>query len=431
MPSTLNGNWQDDTIVGTGDDELINGASGDDSLVGDAGDDTLKGASGKDTLEGGDGEDQLDGGSQDDQLDGGSGADTLTGKSGDDIMSGGDGNDSLDGGSGSDTQFGGAGDDTIIAEGSDYADGGAGDDSIEMGEYYGGNDTIAFDPGGGNDTAMGWSPVDDYIHIGDVDPADVTLTATADPQIWILTFDGYPDDSLTLDFTYYWDSSVTEDEILSRIVNNEDEARPENPYGVVCFTEGAQIETPGGPCAVEDLKAGDLVLTRDSGAQPILLALYTDFTQAELLREENLRPVRIRKNAFGPDMPRRPMLVSPQHGMLAHNLDNKAEYLIRAKHIATELELAHFAGARRAGVRYYHLVLAEHHLIKSDGLWTETLYTGPEALKSDPVLRRAIRNNILPVSPTRVRPLLRRRDLRNGINLKLGPAGHRALPKAV
>lgn len=37
----------------------------------------------------------------------------------------------------------------------------------------------------------------------------------------------------------------------------------------ICFCAGAMIETPSGPRAIEYLRPGDLVVTRDHGPQPI------------------------------------------------------------------------------------------------------------------------------------------------------------------
>ncbi|MEM9780574.1 MAG: Hint domain-containing protein, partial [Pseudomonadota bacterium] len=39
--------------------------------------------------------------------------------------------------------------------------------------------------------------------------------------------------------------------------------------GIPCLTRGTLVETARGAVAVEDLEAGDLVMTRDAGAQPV------------------------------------------------------------------------------------------------------------------------------------------------------------------
>ena len=49
----------------------------------------------------------------------------------------------------------------------------------------------------------------------------------------------------------------------------------EGTEGVVCFTPGTLLETDNGLQPVEELCAGDRVITKDGGAKPILCLLYT------------------------------------------------------------------------------------------------------------------------------------------------------------
>lgn len=423
MPNNINGSWQDDSLSGTSGDDKIKGKSGDDTLEGGGGDDTLKGDSGADVLLGGGGNDALDGGSGHDTLSGGEGDDTLEGESGDDLLSGGEGADSIDGGWGADTLFGGAGDDTIAAIGDDVVDGGAGDDQISMGGYSGGSDTIAFGAGSGHDTATGFSPDSDHIHIGATDPADVILTATADPQVWVLTLDGVPDASLTLDFTYHWDSSIGEAEILDRVLTDDDTILPEDPYGPpISLTAGARIDTGSGPRPVESLRPGDLVLTRDAGLQPLRANLHRHVGAIAQEADPALRPVLIEAGAFGVGRPARPMRVSLQHAFLAHDPrpGGKGEVLIRARHIAEEMGNARHAPPPYAPITYFHLLFDRHHLIRADGVWTESVFTGAEALRADPVLRRLLNRSDYTPMGTRARPLLLRKHLRRYRGHKLG-----------
>ncbi len=424
MPNEIDGTWRDDSLGGTPGDDIIDGKSGDDTLDGGAGDDTLLGQSGSDTLFGGDGDDSLDGGSQDDALSGGAGDDTLIGASGDDLLSGGDGNDSLDGGAGDDSLFGGAGDDTLFGDhGSDLMDGGAGDDLILGGGYDGGQDTIVFGPGSGHDTVDGFSPVSDVIHVGGTSLDDVILTPTADPKIWVLTLDGVADASLTIDFTYYWDSGVTIEEIAGQVFNDDDFTLPDDPYATpVCLTAGAMVAVPGGVRAVERLRAGDLVLTRDAGAQPVRAVLRNRIPAAAMAADPALRPVFIGAGAFGGGLPVRDMLVSLQHAFLAWDgrPGGKGEVLIRARHIAEECGRAALVGRPARAVVYHHLLLDAHHLVQADGVWTETVFSGPEALAADPVLRRMIGGAQVPAMARRVRPLLLRKHLRRFAGHDLG-----------
>lgn len=414
MPTTINGSWIDDSLTGTAGDDQINGQSGHDTLDGGTGHDTLSGASGQDVLLGGDGSDALDGGSGHDTLSGGDGADTLEGQSGDDLLSGGDGDDSLDGGWGADTLFGGAGNDTIHAIGGDVVDGGAGDDLITMGGYSGGSDTIAFGPGSGHDTASGFSPDSDHIHIGSAAPEDVILTATGDPRIWVLTLDGVPGASLTLDFTYHWNSGIDEADLLDRILTDDDGPMPEDPYGPpICLTAGAMIATATGPRPVEALRPGDLVLTRDAGLQPLRANLHRHVPAAAQRADPALRPILIEAGAFGGGLPLRPLLVSRQHAFLAHDPrpSGKGEVLIRARHIVEELGKASHAPCPIRGLTYFHLLFDRHQLICAEGVWTESVFTGAQALRADPVLRLLLRHPSSRPMTERARPLLLRKHL--------------------
>jgi hypothetical protein len=451
MPN-INGTWRDDTLTGGAGDDRIRGMSGDDSLSGGAGDDTLEGSSGADTLDGGAGDDLLDGGSQDDvliggggndTLEGGSGADTLeggdgddliegasqddviaagdgddtvTGDSGDDLVSGGGGDDLIEGGSGADSVFGGAGNDTLVGgSGDDWLEGGAGDDVVDAGGYGGGSDTIVFGPGMGNDTIDGFNPTTDFLHVGGVDPNDVIFTATDDPKIWVLTIDGVPDTSLTVDFSHFWDSNLQVAQLTDRVISDVDTLPPDDPYeDPICLTAGVRVETARGLVPAAALREGDLLRTLDAGWQPVRAVLRRWFPVRELACDPSLRPVRIAAGAFGGGLPWREMTVSLQHCFLAADPAGTApEALIRARHMADTLGVATLSDAIPAhGETYVHILLDAHHLIRAEGVWTETIFAGPRVLAQDAVLARMMGGRSLPDMAGRARPALTRRDLR-------------------
>ncbi|WP_172300076.1 Hint domain-containing protein [Pseudoruegeria sp. HB172150] len=427
MPNKKDGDWKDDSLTGTSDDDSISGKSGDDTIDGGAGNDTLSGDSGEDQLFGGEGDDSLDGGSQKDTLSGGAGNDTLKGGSEDDVLSGGDGDDYLEGGSQSDSLFGGAGNDTLFGgSDSDYIDGGAGDDLILEGGYEGGQDTIVFGADSGNDTVDGFSPADDKIYIRGASLDDVILTPTDDPKIWVLTLKGVADSSLTINFQYYWDSGISVEELTEQVITEEDDGpMPTDPYpSPICLTEGTMVDTPQGPRAVETLKPGDLVLTYDAGAQPLRAVLRNRVPVEALAEHATLRPVAIAASAFGEGLPRRPMQVSLQHAFLAWDgrPNGKGEVLVRARHIAEEIGCATLVELVDAPVSYIHLLMDRHHLVRAEGVWTETVFTGEEALAADPVLQRMISGGHMPAIKKRVRRLLLRKHLQrfNGHALGVG-----------
>lgn len=81
--------------------------------------------------------------------------------------------------------------------------------------------------------------------------------------------------------------------------------------GIPCFLCGTMIETPQGPVAIEDLVPGDLVLTRDRGAQPLRWIGSRGLSGRELAAAPHLVPIRIRAGALAAGVPAADLLVSP------------------------------------------------------------------------------------------------------------------------
>ena len=121
IPSTIFGDFGNDTIYGSSAPDEIHGNAGDDVLIGGKGNDRLFGGLGKDILRGGSGADELRGGDGNDRLLGGDGRDRLFGEDGNDFLAGYNGDDLLDGGNGSDRLRGGNGNDELNGGGVDGA----------------------------------------------------------------------------------------------------------------------------------------------------------------------------------------------------------------------------------------------------------------------------------------------------------------------
>ncbi|QFT59558.1 hypothetical protein FIU94_12055 [Sulfitobacter sp. THAF37] len=161
------------------------------------------------------------------------------------------------------------------------------------------------------------------------------------------------------------------------IVDNSDMIAHTSLGGsVVCFASDTLIETAEGAVPVQSLRAGQLVLTRDGGLQPI-----SWISSTTVPAQGDLAPIVITKGTLGND---RDLVVSPQHAILlqdwrAELFFGQEEVLVRAKDL-----LGHDGIYRRSGgrVRYHHILLDAHHLIQSEGLWTESLYPGDMTLQS-------------------------------------------------
>lgn len=179
---------------------------------------------------------------------------------------------------------------------------------------------------------------------------------------------------------------------------------PASYLQIPCFARGTPIMTPRGAVAVEALRAGDLVMTRDHGAQPVLWSGGRYLSARILDLQPNLRPVRIAAGALGRQadgtpLPRHDIRLSPQHRVLvrsaiARRIAGADEALVAAKHLSGMSGIA--AEAAPEGIGYHHLLLAQHELLSSGGIWTESLYTGPEALRS---LTAAARRELTALCP--------------------------------
>lgn len=154
---------------------------------------------------------------------------------------------------------------------------------------------------------------------------------------------------------------------------------------ITCFASGTMIRTPQGDVAVEDLRPGMMVMTRDAGAQPLRWCGASHVPAAVLRAEDRLRPIRIEAGALGAGMPSATLRVSPQHRVLvssaiAQRMFGTAELLVPAKHL-TDLPGVS-VDDDLSGVTYHHLMLDAHHILTSNGAPTESLYPGRQALQA-------------------------------------------------
>ncbi len=144
---------------------------------------------------------------------------------------------------------------------------------------------------------------------------------------------------------------------------------------IPCFVAGTMISTPGGRRAVETLEAGDLVLTRDHGPQPVCWTGRAILDGRALMARPELRPIRIAADAFGPSRPDADLLLSPQHRVLVEGWEvdltqGVAEALAPAKHLVGDSVMV---DPSPDGVTYHHLMFATHEIIEANGLATESL----------------------------------------------------------
>jgi hypothetical protein len=152
---------------------------------------------------------------------------------------------------------------------------------------------------------------------------------------------------------------------------------------VICFTPGTLIATPFGDKPVEQLRAGDLALTADNGLQTIRWVGRKRITGARLHAKPHLRPIKIRKGAFGNDIPTQDMWLSPQHRMHMQSgqlelLFGENEVLAPAKSLVDDHRI--LVDDSIKSVDYIHILFDRHELVFANGALSESFYPGLTAL---------------------------------------------------
>lgn len=356
----------DDVIEAYGGDDEITSGDGNDTIYAGTGNDAVKAGEGDDTVYGEDGDDELHGNQGQDTLFGGLGNDRLYGGDGRDEIYGGDGDDHIYGGNDGDALFGGAGHDIIYGgkgNASDKIDGGDDSDTI----YAGPGDSVSGGQGG-----------------KDFDTLDVSAFI---PPGGYAAFD---QSTLTSD-TNSGGNGNGQDGVVNFYDANGDLAGTlsfediENFVGVaVCFTPGTRIDTKRGAALVETLQVGDQILTKDHGYQRIKWVGRKSLCHAELCAAPTLQPILIAKDALGPNLPDRDMMVSPQHRMLVGNAATQLwfgedEVLVPAKHLTC---LAGVEKLNLEKVEYIHFMFEHHEVVRSDNTWSESFQPGEMGLGS-------------------------------------------------
>jgi hypothetical protein len=171
--------------------------------------------------------------------------------------------------------------------------------------------------------------------------------------------------------------------ILTSVNGTNQDQQEINP---VCFCKGTLIATPAGDIPVEDIAVGADVLTADGRIATVRWHGCRRLSALDLLFKAKLRPICIQKGALGNGLPRRDLLVSPQHRILARSVvvsrmvEGSDEALLAAKHLVGLPGIG--VTTDRGDVEYHHLMCDGHELLVAEGAITESLYPGPQALKS-------------------------------------------------
>lgn len=183
------------------------------------------------------------------------------------------------------------------------------------------------------------------------------ITLNADGTVTVLG-DG---DIETVNFTYEVQSSTGQSDIGFVTLDS-----------VPCFVRGTRILTDKGEVAVEALRPGDGIVTRDEDIQ-----ILRWIGHRRVPGRGRVAPIRIARGTFGDHGD---LMVSPLHRILirdclAELLFGEAEVLVAARDLVNDFSVVQVECAE---VEYYHLLFDSHQVVFSEGLPTESFLPGPQ-----------------------------------------------------
>lgn len=134
-----------------------------------------------------------------------------------------------------------------------------------------------------------------------------------------------------------------------------------------CFLPGTLIATPSGDRPIEDLAIGDMVNVVEHGgvvARAVVWAGGGSVDTAEHGHRSHAYPVRIRANAIGPDLPRRDLMVTPEHSIL---LDGG---LVPVRMLVNDASIV--VDRSKSAYEFFHVELERHGVLLAEGIETES-----------------------------------------------------------
>ena len=149
---------------------------------------------------------------------------------------------------------------------------------------------------------------------------------------------------------------------------------PPTPPTFSCLAKGTLIETDIGPLPIETLRIGDKVATFDNGLQKIK---WIGKREVEATGQD--APIVFEPGALGNY---RRLTVSPQHRMVMNDWRTEMyfgapEVLVAAVHLVNGTTIRQQPTPK---ITYFHMVFDQHEIIFAEGIRTESLHLGSEAL---------------------------------------------------
>ena len=149
---------------------------------------------------------------------------------------------------------------------------------------------------------------------------------------------------------------------------------------IACFAAGTRLRTVAGYCLVEHLTVGDFVVTHTGAERAVVWIGHRRVWCAARPNPAKVNPVRVQANAFGPGVPARDVMLSPDHAVFANDGLIPIHLLVNGDTIRQEAV---------DSIKYFHVELASHDVILAENLPVETyIDTGNRAMFANAPLVR-------------------------------------------
>ena len=160
------------------------------------------------------------------------------------------------------------------------------------------------------------------------------------------------------------------------------------------------VRTPCGPRRVENLRPGDLIVTRRDGLQPLRMIWKRTIAASEIAADPSLAPVAMKPRAAGPMMPQTELRLAGSHNLLVpgyrlEGLEDTDACLVRACELVNTTDDVWVDRTNR-DITYFNLVFDCHQIFAANGLPVESFLPSPTSVCS---LEDAVREELERVLP--------------------------------
>ena len=187
--------------------------------------------------------------------------------------------------------------------------------------------------------------------------------------------------------------------VRANMVATHDDPLTEQPSGVAVLAKGTRVRTPSGECAVEELREGNVILTREHGGQPVLWVGQRHVSEVRMMVEPETKPIRLRAGAIRSGQPDADLLVSPHQqvlvsGMRAQQLVGQDEVLASAADLVDGSLIT--IDRRASEISFYQVLLGRHEVIWANGVPVESLHPAFADLDTTNAQHRARLKSLFP-----------------------------------